>query len=172
MLTVVAHFIDGDMKFQATLLALKKISETHSDENETAIILNVFDDYEIRNKLDYFVDDNANINDIMLRAISNTFRIKHEMNYDSIEHRLRCLNHVINLSVQAYFLSKHSETERQIVEISTTRKLTEDFQEYRKLKFQERLHNIIKFIFVNFQRIQRFKKFSEELLFKRDHVVR
>jgi len=55
--------------------------------------------YAIRNRLEYFVMNNAINNDTMLEAIAKKF---HEMNnvyYDSIKHRLRYIDYVINLFI-------------------------------------------------------------------------
>ena len=73
MLIVVTHFIDEDMKSQVLLLELKKIQKKYSNVNETILILKIFEKYEINDKLSYFVDDNAKINDIMLKIISKKF---------------------------------------------------------------------------------------------------
>ena len=73
MLIVVTHFIDENMKSQVLLLELKEIQEKHSNVNEIVLILKIFEKYEISDKLNYFVDDNAKINDIMLKIISKKF---------------------------------------------------------------------------------------------------
>ena len=73
MLATVSHFVDENVKLQTLLLSLKEIQGQHTGENMAQIVLETLDDYEIRNSLGYFVIDNAENNDIILKHISNTF---------------------------------------------------------------------------------------------------
>ena len=173
MLTVVAHFADENMKQQTILLALKELVGSHTGENQAEVILQVLDDYNIRSKLGYFVMDNVESNDTMLRHISRIFKQEHGIDYDPIEHRLRCMGHVINLAVQAYLFGKHPDVEhRTILDTLPAKELNDRLTEYRKLGPQGKLHNINKFIMYSPQRIQRFKSLSNGLMPKRDMVVR
>jgi len=63
------------------------------------IILDVLFVYAIRNRLRYFVMNNAINNDTMLEAIAKKFHEIDNVYYDSIKHRLRCIDYVINLFV-------------------------------------------------------------------------
>lgn len=75
------------------------------------IVLKTLDDYEIRNSLGYFVIDNAENNDTMLKHISTEFWSHHSIDYDPLEHRLRCIGHIINLAVQVFLFGKHPDVE-------------------------------------------------------------
>lgn len=176
MLIVVSHFVNEDMQQQTLLLALKEIKKRHSDENMTQIVLQTLDEYDIRNNLDYFVMDNAEPNDTMLKHIFEIFRIQHGIDYDLIEHRLRCLNHIINLAVQVYLFGKHSDVEYGIIiDTSLAKELNDELKQYRKLEPQGKFHNINTFIFHSSQRIQRFKELienSEHVMFKRNQTVK
>ncbi|KAG6995755.1 hypothetical protein G7Y79_00042g078600 [Physcia stellaris] len=170
---IVSHFVNEDMQQQTLLLALKKVQKTHSGENLTQIVLQTLDDYEIRNNLSYFVMDNAKNNDTMLKTISNTFREQHGIDYDPVKHRLRCLDHIINLAVQAYLFGKHPDVEyRIVVNIRLAKKLNDELQMYRKLEPQEKLHNINTFILRTPQRVQRFLHFSKDIMPKRNQTTR
>ena len=98
MLIVVVHFIEN-MQQQILFFALKKIKKQHFDENMNHIVFQIFDEYEIRNNLNYFVKNNLNSNDIMFKHIFDIFRKQHDIDYDFVEHRLRYLNHIINLTM-------------------------------------------------------------------------
>lgn len=88
-------------------------------------MLITFDEYKIRNFLSYFVMNNAKFNDIMIKIFSKTFR-KNDIAYDSIKHRFRRINHIINLSIQVFLFDKHSNIEYDIIiDISIVRKLDE-----------------------------------------------
>ena len=173
LLIVVFHFVNENMQQQIILLALKKLQKIHFDENMIQIVFATLNDYEIRNKLNYFVMNNAKNNDIMMKIISKTLRLQHDIDYDSIEHRLRCLNYIINLIVQAYFFDKHFDVEyRIIINIRQAKKLNVELQKYRKLEFQNRFHNINFYIFRISQRVQRFTNINENVMFKRNQNTR
>ena len=61
------------MQQQTLLLVLKKMQEAHSDENLMQLVFQTFDDYEIRDNLNYFVMNNAKNNNIMLKTIQIFF---------------------------------------------------------------------------------------------------
>jgi hypothetical protein len=66
MLGIVAHFINKDYAFKATLLALPKVLGSHSGENMATFLLPVIKEFAIKDKLGYFVMDNASNNDTLM----------------------------------------------------------------------------------------------------------
>ena len=86
MHAIVAHFVDETMKLQTLLLGLKELQKPHTGENMAFAVLATVDDYEIRNLLGYFVMDNAENNDTMVKSISRVFQEQHGIEYDPIEH--------------------------------------------------------------------------------------
>ena len=176
MLIVVFHFIIENMQQQILLLALKKIKKQYFDENMNHIVFQTLDEYEIRNNLNYFVKNNVNSNDIMFKHISNIFRKQHDIDYDFVEHRLRCLNHIINLTMQIYLFEKHFVVKYRIV-VNTffVKKLNDNLQKYRKFEFQNKFHNINTYILYFSQRVQRFLKFEKNfnnVMFKRNQFTK
>jgi len=99
LLGVVSHFVDESEALRTLLLALKELQGEHNGENMAVIILDTLSTYAIRNRLGYFVMDNATNNDTMLEAIARNFQEVDDVRYDPIEHRLRCIDHIINLFV-------------------------------------------------------------------------
>ena len=79
-------------------LALKELEGEHSGLNQTAIILDVLDNFEIRNKLGYMVMDNAASNNNLIDAIATALH-EERVFYNARQRRLRCNDHVINLAV-------------------------------------------------------------------------
>ncbi len=139
------------------------------------VVLDVLSVYAIRNRLGYFVMDNATNNDTMLEAIAREFQAVDGIYYDPIEHRLRCIGHVINLSVQAFLFGRHPDIEngrRARGEDGGDDPSNKELQDYRKLGPQGKLHNIIVYIMRSPQRIQKFRRLSKGLMPKRDHRVR
>ena len=72
LLAVIGHFTSEDFKLHAITLALRELEEEHSGLNQAAIILDVLNDFEIRNKLGYMVMDNASSNNHLIDAIATS----------------------------------------------------------------------------------------------------
>lgn len=62
------------------------------------VILDILNDFEIRNKLSYMIIDNVRINNTLINAIA-TFLNDKEILYNAKYRRLRYNNHVINLTI-------------------------------------------------------------------------
>ena len=73
MLIMIFHFVNKNMQQQILFFFLKKIIEFHTKKNIIQIVLCTFDNYAIRNNLNYFVMNNAKNNNIMLKIISRVF---------------------------------------------------------------------------------------------------
>lgn len=86
LLGICAHFIDENYALQ---------TGQHTGENMTGLVLSAISDFELQEKLGYFMTDNATVNDTTLTELSKTIKI------DLKEQRLRCLGHIINLACQA-----------------------------------------------------------------------
>ena len=169
-LGVVAHFVDENGSLRTLLLALREIIGAHSGENMASLILAVLEEYNIRNSLGYFVMDNAENNDTMLAFISKNLRDVNGIEFDPVERRLRCMGHIINLSVKAFLFGEHpDEPEEQEVSVDPNE---EELQKYRKFGPQGKLHNITVYVMRTPQRIQHFKTLSHGLMPKRNHDIR
>jgi hypothetical protein len=70
ILGVIAHFIteDGDLRYY--LLAMKILPAGHGGEDQAPFIMDVINDYGFANKLGFFVMDNADSNDKMMRFLA------------------------------------------------------------------------------------------------------
>lgn len=168
-LGVIAHFINERGALQTMLLALEEAIGSHSGENMTDIILKVAGAYGFRDKLGYFVMNNANNNDTMMEVIAKDLYDKDGIYYDAVDHRLRCIGHIINLSVQAFLFGDHPDIDG---EITTTGPNDAKLQAYRRFEPLGKLHNVIVYIMHSPQRIQRFKVLSNDLMPVRDHKIK
>lgn len=65
--------------------------DTHSGINLCANTLNTIDDYDIRDRVGYFILDNTSSNDVAVNELSR------ELGLNSRWRRLRCAGHIINL---------------------------------------------------------------------------
>lgn len=86
-------------ELHAVTLALKELEgEYNSGENQAAVVLDVLNDYEIRNKLGYMIMDNVGFNDTLITTLATSLNDEGVL-YNAIQRRLRCNGHVINLAV-------------------------------------------------------------------------
>lgn len=69
ILAIIAHYVDADGKLQRSNLALKSIIGDHKGEHLAEITLEVLQEWGIVSKLGFFMMDNAQSNDVMVRAI-------------------------------------------------------------------------------------------------------
>jgi len=102
VLAVVAHFLDNNYKNTAVLLGLRRLQGSHSGENMAEIVLDMVSFYNIKDKLGYFILDNATSNDTAVRAILKD----HGLGDQYYRRRLRCLGHIINLAAKAFLFGK------------------------------------------------------------------
>ena len=170
LLAVVAHFTNEKSELHAVTLALVELQGEHSGQNQAAIVLDVLNDYGIRNKLGYMVMDNIGINDTLINVIATSLNNK-GVSYDPLERRLRCNGHVINLAVQA-FLFGQTVDDYEYPENIATSPSDAQLKQWRKLGPLGKLHNIIVWIMGSVQRIQSFKHRTNELMPHRDNGTR
>ena len=69
ILGIIAHYVDEDGKLQRSNLALKSIIGDHTGEHLAEVILKVLQEWGIVSKLGFFMMDNAQSNDVLLRVI-------------------------------------------------------------------------------------------------------
>ena len=170
LLGVVGHFVDEKSLPHALLLGLKELQGAHTGPNMSVTMLELLNDYSIRSKLGYFVMDNAPNNDTMLRAISLNFRLVDGIEYDPIEHRLRCMGHIINLSVQAFLFGKHPYPNS---DESVDCPSDDELQAFRRFGPLGKLHNVVVYIMRDNERIQYFKTLTtKHHMPRRDHQIR
>ena len=97
------HKRQGEL--HAVTLALKEVAGEHSGGNQAAVVLDVLNDYEIRNKLGYMVMDNVGSNDTLITIVGTSLNDE-RVSYNAIQRRLRCNGHAINLAVQVFLFEK------------------------------------------------------------------
>ena len=141
LLAIVAHFTSEKGVLSIALLDLIELQGEHSGENQAAIVLNILNDYEIRNKMDYMVIDNASSNNTLIDIIAASLRGE-GVAYSALKRRHRCNSHVINLLVQAFLfgqtVNNYKYSENEIVSPSDAQ-----LTQWRKLGPLGKLYNII-----------------------------
>ena len=99
-----ATFVTAEGRLQKALLDLAELPEGHAGATVAPFVLRALEDFEIKERLGYITADNHGANDTMCRAISQELT-----NWQPQERRLRCLGHIINLAVQAFFFAYSQE---------------------------------------------------------------
>jgi hypothetical protein len=89
LITVVAHYCDRDYQSQTKLLGLRRLHKEHSGENQADLLIQVIKKYEITNRLDYFITDNASNNDTAIHRILQTL-LPNLLPAQRFQRRLRC----------------------------------------------------------------------------------
>ena len=72
LLAVVAHFTSEKLELCTVTLGLVELQGEHSGLNQAAIVLEILNDFGIRNKLGYMVMDNVGSNDSLIKAIATS----------------------------------------------------------------------------------------------------
>lgn len=170
---VVGHFTNEDGNLQASLLSLLEIQGAHTGEQLATEIFQVLDSYHIKDRLGYFMMDNATANDRMVTCISDKQFSSDGMEYDSKQHRLRCNGHIINLSVQAFlFGEQREEAEGEDRERREELPSVEELRMWRRIGPMGKLHNIVVYIKSSPQRTQVFRNISGGRMVRQDNGTR
>ena len=116
-------------------------------------VITVIREYDIARRLEFFVLDNAEFNDICVDAVLKAVR----PDLEKKARRLRCLGHIMNLAAQALLFDTDSDAFTAEILVATElrheRKL---LNIWRKRGPLGKLHNIVKFIRSTPQRREKF----------------
>ncbi|KAG7404443.1 putative AC transposase [Fusarium oxysporum f. sp. rapae] len=108
-LCICVRWISQDYQFKHGMLALPQVLFSHSVEIQAAIILRTLKSFGITTKLGYHTGDNATSNGTLLIELSRSLRLEFGIDYDPTTHRIRCLDHILNLALQAFLLATSKE---------------------------------------------------------------
>src|SRR5277367_5563987 len=115
-LGVVAHFVvkNGEKyQNQAILLAIRRLYETHTCLYCAQILSKVLLEYDLAEQFGFFMADNAETNDVAIKAVLSTLRPDVK---DFNSRRGRCIGHIINLAAKAFLFGQDTEAFENIVE--------------------------------------------------------
>jgi hypothetical protein len=59
---VVAHYTDNTFKNRTIIIALKRLHEAHSGENIGSLLIEIIKNFDLNERLGYFVTNNADSN--------------------------------------------------------------------------------------------------------------
>ena len=109
LLAVCAQWVDKDYKLRKALLSLPECAESHSGEAQAQAVIDTLEKYGIQSKLGWHTGDNATSNDTCLESIQRKLMSRHSIKFNARGRRVRCIAHIINLSLQAFLLASSKE---------------------------------------------------------------
>jgi hypothetical protein len=86
---------------------MKRFYGNHLEENQTELLLEILNKYELTDFFGYFVSDNAASNDVYIDSYFRIVLSNLPISKRS-QRRLRCYNHILNLAANAYLWGKDS----------------------------------------------------------------
>lgn len=67
---IISHFLNSQGELKHKVLAVRELQGDHSGENQAIVVVDVLTDYEIEERLGFFVGDNASSNDALCKSLS------------------------------------------------------------------------------------------------------
>jgi hypothetical protein len=178
LLAVVAHYTNRQYQVQTRLLALRRLHGEHSGENQAGILIEVLKDFEITDRLGYFVTDNASNNDTTVNIVLQTFLPTLTI-IQRRQRRLRCWGHILNLAARAFLFGQNAEDfDKEILVNRTLAQEKAELQAWRKRGPIGKLHNVVVFIRRSPQRRETFMDLAEagdefsDLMLVQDNATR
>ena len=146
LLAITVDFVDcTEEKHMKTLLAFQIVKD-YNEEKQFTVLLSVFQDYDIVQKLEAVVADNSDTNDILCQEIEAHLLNKENLVWESSHWWFCCLNHIINLAVQVFLF--HNVVEMKKMKLYNESEICKKFENMIKWKFWffeflDKLYNII-----------------------------
>jgi hypothetical protein len=115
LLAICAQWVDQDYELRKALIALPECRHDHSGEHQAKLIFDCLQDYDITPNLGCHTSDNASSNDSCVRSLERRLA-EVGINWEAATHRVRCLGHIINLSLQAFLFASSKEALQAAIE--------------------------------------------------------
>jgi hypothetical protein len=102
IVAITGHWIDRNFRLHEALLSFDELKGEHDGENIAETVYSVLDNYNITEKLFCVTTDNASNNGNCVKFLRKLLSQNKGIEWNEEEHHIRCLNHVINIAVQAF----------------------------------------------------------------------
>ena len=103
---ITAHFVDAFGTRQKALLSLPELRNGHAGVEVASKTMATLEAYGTTDRLVYITADNHGANDTMCEELSKRL---FNAQWQPVQRRLRCIGHIINIAVQAFFFARSSE---------------------------------------------------------------
>ena len=156
ILGIIVHFVIDRLGLQHLLLAMQTVEGSHTGEAYEQEAIALFKDYCILGNLGYMQSDKASSNDTMGTWMDQELEDL-KIKWLHKQYRVRCVGHIINLSVQAFLrgLAKDFDFKTLLVDTIALEKGYKDSAEvkrWRKLGPLGKLRNPVVYIMASPQR--------------------
>jgi hypothetical protein len=98
---VVAYYADNTFKNRTVMIALKRLHEAHSGENMGSLLIEIINDFDLKERLGYFITNNTSSNDTCVYHILISF-FPDLSKIQRTQRRLRYFDHILNLACGFY----------------------------------------------------------------------
>ena len=115
LLAICVQWVDRDYNLRKALIGLPECRHNHSGEHQARLIFDCLQVYGITPNLGYHTSDNASSNDTCVRSLQKRLS-EVGIDWDATTHRVRCLGHIINLSLQAFLFATSKEALQAAIE--------------------------------------------------------
>lgn len=102
MIAITAYWVDRDFRLHEALLSFEELKGDHDGVNIGEAIYATLDKYNIVEKLFCCTTDNASNNETALEHLSTLLLRNKGIVWNYKEQHIRCMNHIINIAVQAF----------------------------------------------------------------------
>jgi hypothetical protein len=145
-------------EIRTVLLGFRRLRGPHSGENQAALFWDIVQEMDITRRLGFFTLDNATSNDSALEFIAQRSR-EIGIPFEPQQRRIRCLGHVLNLTVKALIWGKHSASiEQHLLAETQPEEEVQTIQHWRKYGPLGKLYNCIRYVLKTLQRRERFEE--------------
>jgi hypothetical protein len=138
LLGVVAHYLDKRFEPRALLLALPRMTGTHTAVSLSTQLVTILDHYKLRDRFGYAITDNASENRACLDLLVQ------ELGFDAAQRHVRCMGHIINLVAHKVLFG--SDVESFEYELSNATAEAVELMTWRRTGLIGKLHNLIRYI--------------------------
>jgi hypothetical protein len=91
------------------MIALKRLRESHSGENQGSLLIEIIKDFNFKERLRYFITDNARSNNTAVEYLLTTLFLT-LTETKRTQRRLRYFGHILNLAYGAYLYGHDPES--------------------------------------------------------------
>ena len=153
---VVAHYITSKGVRRHVVIGLREVLGDHAGENTGHQLLLLFKEYNIIDRIGFFISDNDSKNDTCIAYL--LAKLNPRMSKRMIQRRrIRCLGHIVNLCAQSFIIGKDAEKVcKELEKAIAEGDLKKIGALWKKRGSIGRLHNIIRYIRGSPQRRNRF----------------
>ena len=149
------------------VIGLRLLQGSHTGANMAKVMLEVLRQYGVAEHIGYCVADNASNNDTLVNALGEDLIFSTYL-YDASQRRLRCVGHVVNLVVRAFWFGEVDRALLQDIILVTS----DTIAQWRRMGPWGEARNIAIYSLASPQRHQELKRLGGITVFQRDNATR